>query len=303
MLFERYFGSEINLKRSYRNRLRNDQSAGCRFRYKNGILSFYDYSRSKVYDVIEWVKEEYGLTYYEALQKIANDFKYGTNNQVPMISTPYEITESKELKIQVNPKTYSEKFIKYFQKHLITPKTCWEENVYCVDEVYYDGQLAYKAKDELIIAYYFPDIDKLKILRPEQPKIYKWRTNVPNTYIDGLNQLDPNIKNVILLKSKKDKMLIKQLGFKNVLSTMMEGTFVITDETEKLLEKYNKIIWMDNDATGKMVSKHYEDKGWNPILWPDWYTEFGVKDPTDYSRVFQETSTITELLNEKLKND
>jgi hypothetical protein len=301
MLFERYFGSTINLRKSYTNRLRNDQSAGCKFGWKNGILKFYDYSQSKIYDVIEWVKEEYGLTFPEALKKINDDFKIGTSNQIPKINVPYEIEESPEMKIQIVPQPYTPKFIDYYKKHLILPETCAAENVYCVKDLFYNEQKYYISDQELVIGYYFPEIDKIKILRPNQPKISKWRTNVPNTYIDGLSELDPSISYVIIVKSKKDKMLIKQLGFKNIVSVQMEGIFVINEESQKILEPYHKIIWMDGDATGQKVSKHYEEQGFDPVSFPDYYYDvFQITDPTDYTRVFEETSVIIKLLNDKI---
>lgn len=301
ILFERYFGSTIDLKKDYRNRLRTDTSPGCKFAWKNGTLNFYDYAASKVYDVIEWVKEDNNLSYIDALKKIDNDFKNSSYKHV--VQVPYEIEESVELKIQIAPQPYTHKFINYYKSHLIKEETCVRENVYCVKDLFYNGQKYYLAEDELVIAYYFPEIDKLKILRPNQPKKSKWRTNVPNTYIDGLSDLDPNIPYVIIVKSKKDKMLLIQLGYKNVLSVQMEGKFVITEETEQLLKDYYKIIWMDGDRTGKEVSAFYEAKGYNPIILPDYYYDvFEITDPTDYTKVFQETSVIEELLNNKIKN-
>jgi len=299
MLFERYFGMPISLKKQYRNRLRDDKGAGCKFKFKNNVLFFNDYAESRSYDVIEWVKCDYGLTYGQALEKIAEDFRYSDNTAVQVFE--YEDLEKEETLIQIEVQPYTKKFVNYFEDHLIHPENCQKDNVYCASKVFINGQEVKLFKDELVIAYYFPDINKLKILRPEQSKNYKWRSNVPNTYIDGINELDPNVKHAILLKSKKDKVFIKQLGFKNVLSTQMEGKFVVSEENEKILSNYRKIIWMDNDETGKSVSDYYAEHGYNPILLPDYYREvFGVTDPTDYSRVFKETSQIVKLINDVL---
>ena len=97
-------------------------------------------------------------------------------------------------------------------------------------------------------------------------------------------------------------MLIKQLGFKNIVSTQMEGTFVITEETKEKIKSLRKIIWMDNDKTGKEVSKHYELEGFIPILFDDLYLEhFNVKDPSDFVKVFKNSNEIIKLINEKIK--
>ena len=245
--------------------------------------------------------EDYNLNYGEALNKISQDFDINNSNYNPKIQVPYEIEESHIEKIQITPKSYSKRFIDYYKDYLILPETCKEENVYCVDKLFIDGNNWYINPNELCIAYYFPDIDKIKILRPDQPKQYKWRTNVPNTYIDGLSTISSEDKNVILLKSMKDKMLIKQLGFINVLSTQMEGKFVITDETEEKLKDYNKIIWMDGDKTGKEVSEFYKNKGWNPIYFEDYFFDiFSITDPTDYTKEFKSTDLIKQLINEKI---
>jgi len=303
ILFERYFGSTINIKKNYRNRLRSDQSPNCNFRFKNGVLKFYDYAASKSYDVIEWVKHDFNLTYPEALKKIYNDFNLEGYKHNPIIHLPYEIEENHSELIQIIPKEYSQQFIDYYDQYSILPETCKNDNVYCVDKLFIDGKQWYINSNELCIAYYFPEIDKIKILRPNQPKNYKWRTNAPNTFIDGLNDITNEVDYIIFMKSKKDKMLIKQLGFKNIVSTQMEGTFVITEETKDKIKSLRKIIWMDNDNTGKKVSKHYESEGFVPILFNDIYLDhFNVKDPSDYVKVFKNSNEIIKLINNIIMN-
>ncbi len=218
----------------------------------------------------------------------------------PKLHLPYEIEESPELKIQIQHKPFSEEFIEYFSSYGLDENDCKNENIYCVDKLYYNGNRA-PLGTTLCIAYYFPEIDKLKILRPYLPKKDKWRSNVPNTYIDGLSDITDEIDYIIIVKSKKDKALIKKLGFKNVVSIQMEGKAVITAESEERMKNKRKIIWLDNDSTGKEVSAYYAEKGYIPILFDDFYYEkWGITDPTDYRKEFQETSKIIELLNERI---
>lgn len=297
-LFEKYFGSSIDFKKSYKNRLRSDRKPNCKFKYRNGTLKFFDWAASKSYDVIQWVMDDYNLNYFDAIKKISEDFKF--NKNIKPIHKPYEIEEDKIEFIQIQPKSYSEQFVNYFRQYLITEKTCQEDNVYCVNELFINNEKWYLRDNELCIAYYFPDIDKIKILRP-YVKDYKWRTNAPNTYIDGLSELTDEVDYVILLKSKKEKMLIKQLGYKNVLSTQMEGKFVITEETEERIKGKKKILWMDGDKTGREVSEYYKELGWNPIYFDSYfYDVFGITDPTDYTKEFQSTDLIKKLINEKI---
>ena len=128
--------------------------------------------------------------------------------------------------------------------------------------------------------YAYKVFDKFKIYRPLASKYTKWRTNLTVRHVQGLEQLDPNGGNLLIItKSLKDVMCLHEMGF-NAISSSSETTFIPDDTLQSLKKKWNHIIILyDRDAAGMKNARQYSKQyGLDAIFV---HKKFKAKDISD----------------------
>jgi hypothetical protein len=169
-----------------------------------------------------------------------------------------KIIEKKLLKkststIEVFPKIYSEKELNYWKQYNIELNDLIDFKVFACSKVVINGKTFLRSSTEdICFAYKFQE-GKYKIYRPESLKEYKWRTNTSE--IDNINFIENDL--VILTKSRKDRIVLKKMGFE---SYSYSSETLIPD---KLAYK-TKYILYDNDNkdfnTGQEFAKQIAQK-------------------------------------------
>ena len=106
--------------------------------------------------------------------------------------------------------------------------------------------------------YAYKVFDKFKIYRPLASKYTKWRTNLTVRHVQGLEQLNPDGGNLLIItKSLKDVMCLYEMGF-NAISSSSETTFIPDDTLQSLKKKWkNIIILYDRDVAGMQNARQY----------------------------------------------
>ena len=105
--------------------------------------------------------------------------------------------------------------------------------------------------------YAYKVYDRFKIYRPLASKYTKWRTNLTVRHVQGLEQLAPTGKLLIITKSLKDVMCLHEMGF-NAIASASETTFVPGDILLKLRKRWKRIIILyDRDAAGMQNARQY----------------------------------------------
>jgi hypothetical protein len=106
--------------------------------------------------------------------------------------------------------------------------------------------------------YAYKVFDKFKIYRPLASKYTKWRTNLTVQHVQGLEQLNPDGGNLLIItKSLKDVMCLYEMGF-NAISSSSETTFIPDDTLQSLRKKWKHIIILyDRDTAGMQNARQY----------------------------------------------
>ena len=103
---ERYFSFYLGINpvrgHYYKNPLRPDSGAGCKF-YRNSSkeLVFRDFARNVDYSFIDVVIEKFGCTYGEALDIIANDFILSEHFYSPVYNKAINFIKKQDFKTRI----------------------------------------------------------------------------------------------------------------------------------------------------------------------------------------------------------
>lgn len=292
----------INYGCKVKNTQRNDSNASVQFKFNGRKVKMLDYG-SRVYngDCFHIV----GLCLFKDCNK-PKDFMYILNHiiesmidkNIQYIHTEKQISKkNKQFQIEIEPRRLSGFDYNYFKQYLIRAETIDKSNVNVVDNYHLNGELNFYRYNQTDPCYgYF--IDNLptslwKLYFPLRNKNkLKFITNnlAP---IEGFRFLKPN-KNLILTKSNKDKLLLKQvvndLNIRNteVGNVSSESTIIFDDDLVNWLNKrYDKVFTLFDtdeaglDATNYCIAKY----NYTPFLFLSGVAELTKKDLTDTAKV------------------
>lgn len=167
--------------------------------------------------------------------------------------------------IQVIKRDFNKEDIKYWAQYGIKPETLKEEKIFAIERFYINHELQdyfYEVTNPAYAYYLGNNPDVLwEIYRPHELKYLKFRTN-NRSDIKELYTIRPN-KNLILTKSKKDKVLIKQilkdLNISNTDVLYTSESNRLKQHTRNLIkENYNNVfVNFDLDSTGIQSMKYF----------------------------------------------
>lgn len=259
---------------------RKDENPTCGFYYNwHGKLRLHDFANKQQYDVFDIVSKLFNLNFPQTLDKIIEDCEELDFNNVSTLEKTKEITY-----------IYDNSFHDYYSTIPIRMKTLKFFCVKPVKAVYRDSKLLYRAtENNPIFVTEFPN-GNYKFYRPLSPEKSKKHLNVcTHKDIQGEAQLPPKGKTLIISKSMKDVMLLRDMGIFAV-SFMSEAlpekesesrTFIENKVQEYRKRFDNVFALMDNDDPGKRASKLWEDiYGVKALMIPD----NEEKDPSDISQ-------------------
>ena len=141
---EYYLGSPVK-KGLFCSPLREDKTPTCSFyRNKLGDLIFKDFSGQFYGNFISVVMYKYDVTYYMALQMIANDFGY--INRPKLAKNPKPVEESKTVfkdqgpsKIRVEIQQFTDEELQWWGQYGITEDVLKHFQVYSCKSVFLNG--------------------------------------------------------------------------------------------------------------------------------------------------------------------
>jgi hypothetical protein len=304
LLFEKYLGERVIFGKSYKNPLRNDRSPGCSFFYKNDILYFNDFSSSKIYNIFDFIMNLYNCSFNESIYIIENESHNFNIGKIIIGEYRDKIKKESDGKlIQFEPKEFTNLALSYWNEYEISKNELNRENIYQCNRVWINK---YEQKiSELTFAYFYPDIQKVKIYQPFSEKKYKWRSTVPNNYVEGIDDLTFDTNCIIITKSKKDRIVLKKI-FPDVCNIQAENIACITESFNKFLDDHytKKLCFFDNDKTGKETNMKLNEMNYGWINIPnEFYDKYGIKDPSDYLKEFKEYELLKTIIEKKCKKN
>lgn len=163
---------------------------------------------------------------------------------------------------------------------------------------------------DLVFCYWYPEIEKWKIYRPEKPKKklkdsavedWKWDSNVTFNYCDNLHKLK-YCDLAIVAKSRKDRLVLtKALGIKSICDVQAEDPACLKPDDLEFIKSVSKrqVVVSDNDDKGKEFSWWLtKEHGFKHCNVPDIYLEQGITDFADMVKPYG-LDAITKYFQEK----
>lgn len=317
-IFFHYHG-RFRLGESCRSTLRVDKNPSVTFFVgDNGKLIYYDFKEGRSLDCFGYVQRAFNVNYDKALNKVATDF--GLINP-KTIDNPRRIELAleegakldrdfkKETLIQFTTKPWDKETLKYWSLFEITESELRTENVYPVDRLFLNKQEIYNPMNTpryAKVETYTPNLAEpdyikhgVKIYSPYDQSM-KWLSSIPIHIPFGLDTLNYESNVVFITKSFKDMIVLKKV-FDSVIATQNESEASMSEMTIVMLDKMfdKKIIVFDNDETGVMNSKKFNEKGFGYFNIPQAERlKYGIKDPSDYVR-FYGIHALEDLFREK----
>lgn len=260
-LFLKYAGIYPDTSKRYPSIFRSDQTPGCRFEWRSGVLYFVDnagYNGITHFDIIGVISNLYRVSIPKAINMIEMD-------NVPDYNVEQTHIEKRIPEIRFKHVEWPED--NYFG---ITPFDLWNENVYLVSDYWiktsdmWIRNKIHNPKETLTIAYYFPQTGKTKLYWPEQEK-FKWYSNCIDE-IYGESKLDyyleRNDKLIIITKSQKDRLILDYWYDIPAIAPQSETTSIPQNIIRKCNQFKQQLILYDNDPTGqKYAAKLSEETG------------------------------------------
>lgn len=295
-IFQKVFPLKISLRSMYKNPLRNDGKAGCRFYYtKSGVLTFHDLSRGIKYDCFSYMQQMYNASFQEVINMIANDTGIINDFVVPQDS--YQLLKEKEEKkehtpIQIKRRKWNGQDVSYwYKKYGIKSSTLKKFDVHPVEYAWYGRNIYYRhdffdpcyayrmGKYEYKL--YFP-------FRKTNSKKHLSRFLCNTSRMQGYLQLPDKMMNILCLtKSMKEVMCLYQHYNIPAVAKQGEGMYYSKEEIEEFKSRAKFVFtFLDFEPVGIKRANQMKREYNIPRLFltdGSYNTkDYGSKDLSDY---------------------
>lgn len=244
----RYYLGDFVIGSPFCNPLRGEANPSMVVREYNTHLYHTDYG-SDWYrgDCFDLVSQKYGCDYNNALLWVQKDF--GLSDQAGRTGIVTwkqpEGMSKKPLKLHVVTQRPTQEFLSWWNTYLQDISDLRRENVYCPREIYRNLRKLPMKKTDLIICYYYPEVDKWKIYRPYKtkktkdtpPEDWKWDTNLDFTHVENLSPLVGAQKGLLTAKKKDRMYLAKLLETDKICNVQAEDPATVNEKTLGVLKE------------------------------------------------------------------
>lgn len=271
-IFIKYLGLEPVDKGQFINPLRNnDENAGCSF-YINtqGIWKFHDIAAGYNWDCFNVVEFSYGLSFKEALIRIAIDFGILEGNISNHYIAKKEKVKRQAAKLRIKRRAWTKSDYIFWKSYHISPERL---DFFKVSPV----QQAWLAREDniLVTAYYYKEADPCYAYYFPSYGSYEYKLYFPlrnknkflhvnSNIIQGFEQLPDTGDNLLYTKSLKDVMCIDNFSNEFNLYSVAPMSETVLIDKEQFSNLYNRFdnsgTLFDFDRTGIKLMKKYKDE-------------------------------------------
>lgn len=276
-IYSHYIG-QFKVGAIYNSPFRKDRnpSFGIYYSKRANCLLFKDHGTGECGNIVKFVSLCTGKTdYQEILQDIVDRLKITNNTK---LDSTKQYTPTGETVIGVVRQPWTHADIGYWSMFHISKKTLEKFNVNSIKYYLCNGIVKGVYKDTNPM-YAYKVFNNFKIYRPLADKYTKWRNNLSETDIQGLQQLPRKGDILIITKSLKDVMCLYEMGIP-AISPSSESTWISDTILEDLKKRFKRIlICFDRDTAGvRNLRKISLKTGLEPILI---HKKFKAKDISD----------------------
>ena len=314
MIYEHFLGESITRGTRYNSPFREDKNPSLTFTVmENGAVlwrDWGDFSQEKPQDVFAFVMKLFNCSFYDSLKIINQELGLGLDGEPISINTSKTdfkartetLRRKRYVPISVHRSFFKSHEIAFWEQFGISIKTLADYDVFPVDYSSVNG-FFYKRSSvgNPVFAFKFSSYknDCYKIYAPYNK--HKWITNCPPSIIQGMDQLNLSGDLLIITKSLKDVMLLREFGY-DAIAPQSESSMISVELFNQLKKRFDDfILFYDNDAPGKYASEKFsKELGINYILIPD---KYGEKDLSDFAKKYgteKAKKILKQLINEKI---
>lgn len=257
-IFNYYTGMEVTSKKLQLSPFRADNKVTVSFyRSKNNIVYLHDFATNEHISCFEAVMKLFNLNFYQALDKIAADFKLVDNPDIKTrrIEFQNELAETESAKIQCQIKDYTDEELKWWETFGINHKLLKKFHVFSIQHVFLNGELRFSSSNKNpIYGYYFgKDKDgneQWKLYFPLRDS-FRFLGNLRKKVLQGYKQLPKEGDLLVITKSMKDVVSMRGFGI-NAVAPNSETLFITDKQLEEFKSRFKHILVLyDNDRPGK----------------------------------------------------
>ena len=297
-IYSYYMETEIELGKAYLSPLRKEKNPSfALYKASTGRIYWSDKGTGEWGSVTGLVMLLYGLTLSQAVERIKKDILFNEKREIKEWKSVVKPLERSKYVFSVDSRAFNRNDYKYWADYGISPETLSKYEIKpCRRLVIYREKVAksvfYELRGEPQYSFKFGN--NYKIYRPYS-KI-KWLSNIGQTNVQGLKQLPKEGKLLVIQKSLKDVLLLRELAI-SAIAPSSEVTFVSEEILNDLKKRFKRIIiWFDHDETGiTMATKFGAQYNLSFVTTDDPEN----KDITDYFKAFGPLKT-QKLITNKL---
>lgn len=251
-IYEHYLGrvSRVAMKCPWRS----DKHPSWGIFYKGGTWLWKDQATEEAGNAITFVQRLFDLSYSDAMQKIAFDFKLGDKQVIADRVYEKQAEKPKDyVKIEYLITPFKKRHHEFWNCVEVTEDVCKKFDCYAVKDLSINGLNIQLSPVERVFVYYAQDIMANKIYFPDRVGNNRFRTNVPYNYLWEYSKLG-NCDKLVVHKSMKDLIVFSQL-FPCNIATQNESVKIFNEEVVGKINSITTEPWIfygsDNDGVKK----------------------------------------------------
>lgn len=257
-IYHKYGGGiQVELRGGYYSPLRTEKNPSFGFFKGKDEICFRDFILGSG-GPVDFVMLKYGLSYVEALSKIIIDFNIEDNfkykkinlvkdtTKVPTIDRE-TIIDKPKFKLTKKSRNWKQYDITFWSKYGISFNTLKLYNVTPVEYIFIGDKIIKADKYSYCYTEYKDGIESYKIYQPYSDN-FKWINTHDYSVWQGWTQLPQNANTLIITKSLKDVMALRDTF--RIASTSLQAESVLPKDyiIESLKSRFNRVFLLyDND--------------------------------------------------------
>jgi hypothetical protein len=288
-LFRKYSPNFVKQDEFFKSEFRKEVNPSCKITDFGGFLLYKDFgSPDKGVNIWGYIMRKYHVSYRDALDIVASDFGLVNKvNQSHVIQTSGESLEKslgKRTILQIKRRNWLIKDKNYWYENYGINKDLLEDfNVHPITDYWVNSIHCHSADRSYSYDYYYHNGRLLRKIYQPLSKT-KWISNIDNTVVQGIANIPKHHELLIITKSLKDIMCLRNMGYYSVAPNN-EASWIPELVWQKFLGRYKQmVIFFDNDDAGVSNAQRFS----NQFELPYFYLpqEENVKDISDYVRKY-----------------
>lgn len=307
-LFRRYCPEFKKLNVPFKSEFREEQIPSCRISRLRVGIRYRDFgSTDPTMDIWAYLMKKFGEDFRTVVNRVAGDLGMvkplvnpNTSKSVlKIVKDPYD-DPAKKIDIKRRDWTIFDQ--KYWGQYEITIDLLEEYNICPISCFWINGVISYVHDLGYSYNYYHHRGTILrKIYQPNAIRKNKWRSNIDNTVVQGIDNIPKTADLLIISSSMKDIMVLRLIGFPAVAPNS-EQAWIPEKVWEKFKQRYKRIVILfDSDEPGFLSACHFSLLYNVPyIVIPPYLFKPGFKDPSDLVSQVKNLSFVKDIINQQL---